>query len=307
MSTILLENNVNIESDSEYEDCELQEISENNEINPELDLNEDDNIIYFIKNKFLTKCYIKNNTYSGYIVDKEFLKYCVRWSLNRDINFLHWQSLYNNFKFQIEEKSCLILPNIISVAFFESNYFIIDGQHRIKAIQELNNKYIFDCKFRLDIYNPKDYDEMLGILSIINYSKPLDIENILNKTINDILTFIKTRFTNGKSNIFRVKKCLRPFINEIEFVQKLKEYKFIISEKKTSLITNKLIKINDSYQNMKPDELKFNNKRNVTSNMILKAGEYECFLGFDTEFNWLEQINKELEKKLKSKKINVDI
>tara|TARA_B100000282_G_C31294384_1_gene292539 strand:- start:64 stop:225 length:162 start_codon:yes stop_codon:yes gene_type:complete len=49
MSTILLENNVNIESDSEYEDCELQEISENNEINPELDLNEDDNIIYFIK------------------------------------------------------------------------------------------------------------------------------------------------------------------------------------------------------------------------------------------------------------------
>ena len=58
---------------------------------------------------------------------------------------------------------------------------------------------------------------------------------------------------------------------------------------------------------MKPDELKFKNKRNVTSNMILKAGEYECFLGFDTEFNWLEQINKELEKKLKSKKINVDI
>lgn len=66
MSTILIENNVNIESDSEYEDCELQEISENNQINPELDLNKEDNIINFIKNKFLTKCYIKNNTYSDY-------------------------------------------------------------------------------------------------------------------------------------------------------------------------------------------------------------------------------------------------
>ena len=57
--------------------------------------------------------------------------------------------------------------------------------------------YIFDCKFRLDVYYPKDYEEMLDILSIINYSKPLDIEHILNKTITDILTFMKTKFTNG--------------------------------------------------------------------------------------------------------------
>ena len=311
--SLIIENNVNINSDSEYEDCESQELLEgtkikkDDDLNPDIDLNEDDNIIIFIKNKFLTNYYIKNNIYSGYIVDKEFIKYCTRWSLNRDINYLHWQSLYNNFKVQIEEHSYLILPNIISVAFYENNYFIIDGQHRIKAIQELNKKYIFDCKFRLDVYYPKDYEEMLDILSIINYSKPLDIEHILNKTINDILTFMKTKFTNGKTNIFRIKKCQRPLINEFDFVKKLKECKFIISQKKTSLIINKIIKINDIYQDFNTDKLKFDNKRNVTSNMIIKAGEYDCFLGFDTEFNWLDQVNNELEKKLKSKKINVSI
>ena len=65
-------------------------------------------------------------------------------------------------------------------------------------------------------------------MSSLNYSKPLDINSIFNKIINDILTFIKTEYKNiNKAN------------DKYQFVEKLKECKFIISEKKTTFIFKK--------------------------------------------------------------------
>lgn len=286
---LLLENN-----DLEYYDCLITDDIDDN------DLDEYENYEEIIKKKFLNKHYLKNNFFTSYIVDKEFLEYCCKWSLNRDIDHLHVKTLYDEFKIKINESSELDLPNTISISYYENKYFIIDGQHRIKAIKELTKNYEFDCKLRVDLYYPKNYEDMLNILSVINYSKPLDINSIFNTIINDILTFIKTEYKNINKNIIKASnKCQRPFINEYQFVEKLKECKFIISYKKTTFIFKKIRKINERYQNLDPKKLKFNNK-SLTSNMILKAGEFNCFLGFDTDFEWLYEINSELENKFKS-------
>ena len=187
--------------------------------------------------------------------------------------------------------------------------FILIGFYKPDNIQELLKKYIFSCKIRVDLYYTNNYNDMIQVLTDINSTFPLNIENKLLSNINNILTYMKNKFCHPKSTIVRFKKSRRPFINENEMVDKLRDSKFIISCTNLNSIYKKIDKINDEYSKVDNiNELRFGNKK-ITENMWLKAASYSCFLGFDTNFTWIDRIDKLLENKFikKNKNINVNI
>ena len=79
-------------------------------------------------------------------------------------------------------------------------------------------------------------------------------------------------------------------------IDKIKMSKFVISKNNTKTTCKIIEKINNKYSKLDVNNLRFDNKT-ITSNMIMKAAEYDCFLGFDTKFLWIDYINKELKEK----------
>lgn len=284
------------------EDININDPSEEDlfEINTELDLNElGDKYIQNLMLKYFNNPYYKTSKYIACIIDKDIIKYCKRWSLNRKLNLLHWNRIYNFYKYQIAENSELDIANVISLALFSNNFYILDGQHRIKALETLIKDYTFDCKIRVDLYMVDSYDEMIKILSEINTTNPLDIESLLMGNISGILAYIKSNYSNGNRNILTYKKSKRPFINEPKLVEKIKNSKFLISTdiKKVCKLIHKM---NIDYSNLDLDYLRFGKKK-ISISMMNKAMEYSCFLGFDNEFNWVDKIDKIFEKKFVTK------
>ena len=272
-------------------------------------MNDFEDLTQNLLRKYFSNPYMINEKFHAYIIDIDFIKYCKKWSLNRQLNIQHWNKIYKVYEKELNEDSNLIINNTIAIGLYENNFYIIDGQHRIKAVQELLKKYIFSCKIRVDLYYTNNYNDMIQVLTDINSTFPLNIENKLLSNINNILTYMKNKFCHPKSTIVRFKKSRRPFINENEMVDKLRDSKFIISCTNLNSIYKKIDKINDEYSTVDNiNELRFGNKK-ITENMWLKAASYSCFLGFDTNFTWIDRIDKLLENKFikKNKNINVNI
>jgi len=271
------------------------------EINNELDLNEySEDFTKKLLIEYFSTPYMKNNKFNSYIIDISFLKYCKKWSLNRKLNIQHWNRIYKSYKEEINDDSSLIINNTISLGLYENNFYIIDGQHRTKAVQELLKDYVFTCKIRVDLYYTNNYDDMIKVLSDINSTFPLNIENELLSTINNILTHMKNKYSHPKSNIFTCKKSNRPYINENDMIEKLRKAKFLISSNNINSVLKNIDKINEEYSQLDPNKLKFDKKK-ISVRMITRAGSYSCFLGFDTEFNWINRIDKIFEEKFKKK------
>lgn len=260
-------------------------------INDNTDL--DDNIIKTINKKYLLNPYHKNNInnvkITRHIVDVAFLKYITKWVLNRDLDENHWKNIYNSLK----ENFVLLQP--LSICIYNNNYMAIDGQHRIKAIITLlEEKKNINNKVRIDMYYPNTINDMVNIVSLINNIKPIEIKKLMKSNISKIIQFIhKTYVNKNKCIIKQSNKCFRPYINELKLKNKLIECKNISIFSNIEYILNEIKKINNKYKKMKINELQFNN--NKFSDRTYKiAKNFNCFLGLDNKFNWIDNIEKKL-------------
>lgn len=260
-------------------------------INDNTDL--DDNIIKTINKKYLSNPYHKNNInnikITRHIVDVTFLKYITKWVLNRDLDENHWKNIYNSLK----ENFVLLQP--LSICIYNNNYMAIDGQHRIKAIITLlEEKKNINNKVRIDMYYPNTINDMVNIVSLINNIKPIEIKKLMKSNISKIIQFIhKTYVNKNKCIIKQSNKCFRPYINELKLKNKLIECKNISIFSNIEYILNEIKKINNKYKKMKINELQFNN--NKFSDKTYKiCKNFNCFLGLDNKFNWIDNIEKKL-------------
>lgn len=266
-------------------------------LNNELDLNElEENKRSFIFKKFLNNPYYETNDYKSFIVDKSFLNYTKKWSLNRNINKTHWKKLYSKFEDNIKNKNQLDLTGIITICFYENNFLIIDGQHRIKAIKELMNTYNFDCNIRIDIFYPENYEIMVKLIKKINYILPIDINKIFENNIHDIIKFIKEKYTNKDKSIVKLKSYQRPYINENKLVDELRKCKYLNLFHNKKKLFKMISSKNNEYKKKNINELKFDNK-SVSLQTINIADEFDCYLGLDNNYKWLLDIENNLQQK----------
>ena len=101
----------------------------------------------------------------------------------------------------------------INYCLSDNNYYLIDGQHRYKAILILYDNHSHNLDIFIEIINVKDFNELRDNYNIINNSTPLpefsiEVDNtILEESVN----IFQNRYLN--LNIWsKTSKCRRPHI-----------------------------------------------------------------------------------------------
>lgn len=272
----------------------LNQLIENKLTNEDLDnLNKTD--IEKIKDLiFRKKPYYENNIFFSIISNQELLTYCNKWNLNRNINQTHVNNIYTNYEKQIIDTNNIIINNVISIAFYQNNLYILDGQHRREAILLLQKKYEFNCDIRFDIYEINTFDNMVKILKELNTAYPIDIDKLINNNIILIIDFMKKYFYHKDIGSIISNRIIRPFINENLLIDNIKKHRNILYNTDINIIKNNIIEINNIYKQYNNNKLKFNNNNKITNIMTQKANKTNCYLGFDNNFTWLQIINNKI-------------
>jgi hypothetical protein len=158
---------------------------------------------------------------------------------------------------------------------------------------------INNITFRVDLIDVKTYEDMIEILKMINKIVKLDIESLKIQAKNDIRNYFDKNFRFDKRCIIsKSSKCNRPYIYETKLLDEICKYEKLINLDKDLLF--KLINdMNKKYSKYDTKKLLFDNNK-MTSNMKNTAKTLKCYLGFDTEFSWIEKINKIVENDMES-------
>jgi len=92
-------------------------------------------------------------------------------------NELHVELLYRHMKQYIDTYHDIMCTGLISFCKFENELWLLDGQHRIRALHQLSKEYPFllTLTIRTDIYHVDNKEEMESIYRIINENKKVDM------------------------------------------------------------------------------------------------------------------------------------
>ena len=135
---------------------------------------------------------------------------------------------------------------------------------------------------------------MINIISLINNVKPIEIKKLMESNVSKIIQFIhKTYINKNKCIIKQSDKCYRPYINELRLKNKLNGCKNISISNNIKYILDEIKNINNKYKEMKINELKFNNK-DISDKTYKIAKNFNCFLGLDNNFKWIDIIETKL-------------
>ena len=144
------------------------------------------------------------------------------------------------------------------------------------------------------MYYPNNMNDMINIISLINNVKPIEIKKLMESNISKIIQFIyKTYINKNKCIIKQSDKCYRPYINELRLKNKLNNCKNISIFNNIEYILGEIKNINNKYKEMKLNDLKFNNK-DISDKTYKIAKNFNCFLGLDNRFIWLDNIENNL-------------
>lgn len=207
-----------------------------------------------------------------------------KWELNRKINLEHVKKIYKEMVKDYERLNEFIFYEPVHLAIkTDSIFYVIDGQHRLLACAKLykKNKYPIQ-QIPCILWFPKTEKEFIEIFDKINSRTPLDKTKLFQYKINEIIEWIDKTWGGTE--------CLwgktRPKINKELFVEKMRE-----SDSVHKLDTNEIIdKINEI--NSKIRGLKRNKRceNKTTDSVHNRAESLNFFLGYDKEFNWIEEI-----------------
>jgi len=283
------------ESDSDFDDDQNEIFKK--ELNIDIDTYDDFTQYMFTKYFNPENLIDKNRKYLTFKIEIECVKNFNRLSINRKLNNLHWSKIKNSFINELNNNNELILSWPIVIGLFDNSFFIFDGQHRIQAINSILKEQTINGEIQIHLYIPETYNDILETISDINSTKPLNVSEYLTNNIIHIISYLKDSFlSSNRKNILTVNKARRPFINEYELRNKLEECNYIKSYNYSKLkdIYLMIQQINEEYKEYDIEKLKFNKKNKLTTNMISIANKYKCYLGFDTNYQWIDQIEEKL-------------
>ena len=240
----------------------------------------------------------QNNIFKTYKLD---ITKCIQkfknLSINRKLDHEHWNKIKKNYlnEIKLSNDSELIIYCPFFIGLFENNFFIYDGQHRIKAMKKILNENVYDftCMVHINLFFPNSYNNMLDTIKKINSSKPLDINTYINNNISEIIAHIRDKFKlSKKKSILTNKKPRRPYINEFKLRDNLGKKQYIISYDNTKIldIFSLIDKINNNYSSNDYQK----KIKKLTPHMQRISAQSNCYLGFDTDFEWIDFIEEKL-------------
>ena len=144
-----------------------------------------------------------------------------RWELNRKIDVQHVKKIYREMINDYEKKGNFLFYETIHLAIKKNNiFYVIDGQHRIMACNKIykKNKYPIQ-KIPCILWFPESEEDFIEIFDKINSRTPLDKTKLFNYKINDIISYMNTKYAKNES----IWGKLRPKINKDLFVDKMRQ------------------------------------------------------------------------------------
>jgi hypothetical protein len=205
------------------------------------------------------------------------------WALNRKIDSVHVRLLFDAFEkdVKIGQQICFFDMIHITYNILSDEVKVIEGQHRIQALEEIRRKYpAYDCKFPAILWNVSDDNDMMHLLHIVNNRKHFELDENINYEISDIVSTLSDRF---EINIWG---DFRPFMNKSVFIEKLRDKMDGIRKIYISVdeFCSKLIEINKDI-----GKLPKYKRGGGTKSTNEKAEEIGFFLGLDKEMKWLDK------------------
>ena len=114
---------------------------------------------------------------------------------------------YGKFNFNVS--------GLINIHKLDDELFLIDGQHRFKALEKLYDKYSHDISFFVEIVTVKSYEELKENYSMINKNTPLpDLSDFILENKN-IVEETACKFQENYVQVWSKSsnRSRRPFIN----------------------------------------------------------------------------------------------
>jgi len=203
------------------------------------------------------------------------------WALNRKIDRDHVRLLFDAYEkdAKIGQQICFFDMIHITYNVGSDEVKVIEGQHRIQALEEIRRKYpAFECKFPAVLWNVSDDNDMMHLLHIVNNRKHFELEANISYEISDIVSTLSDHF---QTNIWGE---FRPFMSKSVFIERLKKKIDHIREEYNSVedYVDKLIQINEDI-----GKLPKYKRGGGTKSTNEKAEEMGFFLGLDKEMKWL--------------------
>jgi len=204
------------------------------------------------------------------------------WALNRKIDREHVRLLFEAYEkdAKIGQQICFFDMIHITYNVVSDEVKVIEGQHRIQALEEIRRKYpAYECKFPAVLWNVSDDNDMMHLLHIVNNRKHFELESNISYEISDIVSTLSDHF---QTNIWGE---FRPFISKTVFIEKLKQKIDHIRQEYDSVedYVTKLIQINEDI-----GKLPKYKRGGGTKSTNEKAEEIGFFLGLDKNMGWLE-------------------
>jgi hypothetical protein len=185
-----------------------------------------------------------------------------------------------------------------------NSYYLVDGQHRYKAMDILSKTHTVSSY--IELIKVEFWEDVLNNFKIINKNTPLlDLENVQFCKNKNILDECKAHFQSKYKPLFSTTdKTYRPFVNFNMFI---KSISYICS--KLNLIDSKtLINLIESKNMLMKEEIR--RDKSLSVNMRNKANNHNFYMGTqklnknsDYGYDWADEIvvKKENEKKKKKK------
>lgn len=230
---------------------------------------------------------------------KEILDYSFP-NLQRNLNQDHINAMIEDQKAEYAAKKAYSMVQSITVARFENNHYVLDGQHRIKAYKALEKQgYPVTDNIPIVIYTVQTREEILSYYNLINKNMPihpLEIGTTWELYDKPILFYLEQTygayFKNENSH------CVCPHIG----------LKGLKNQLKARDIGNKLymaeIDVKTYIANIEKLNTMFKEKRNDIARYQLdtltmkkidqcekKIPSSPCFLGIWRKYEWLDLVD----------------
>lgn len=229
---------------------------------------------------------------------RKFVNNIELWPFNRPIDDEHVKTIYDNFVLDKRERE--ILPNLRTVCVGyredENSYYLLDGQHRVRALHKFFKKYPSkNVDILVEVHTVSDEEEIVNLFNLVNNSKILSAEETPHKEAMKIIKRIKREYSN---EVFTEKATA--YYPKLDPRKVHKFFKSILVEGNMNEeeLYQEVVKKDNQYRKLYRKDRPIPNYNPVKD---IKGGEkaarYGMFLGLDRHYEWFRDIKEIADRK----------
>jgi hypothetical protein len=225
-------------------------------------------------------------------------------SIQRDIIPQHVQEMRNHIQ-DYAKKGKEPIFSSVDIAILDSRYYVIDGQHRISAIQKEYEENKLLIPIHSLLYVIENEEELEELFRLKNSNVPVpDFILSVKETKKELLKHITSYLLTSYPGIFKTDAQNRPYININTFIENFRVSKiFTYIETKEQFVEVFNVMNQFCYSKISTMVEKQKNRYKISPRMLSTWAENSIYVGYSNNFEFLEEINPtEIEMICKKKK-----